>query len=298
VCIPIVMWLSDRALRSDAGRFVREVASRETWAEGGNTLLSEAILGFHADDPFEPRRYDVVDPHGEIVGSIDATARSTSEYTFVARDAGGIGFTVSARRLRGRWSATVSDGRGNQVGNLVQASRPLHKLYVAGFAAAIVVLALVLAAPFVLSGDAVNDPAPAPLVYVGTVALVLAPVLGISLFTHRHVVAFRFICTDGTVGRFVPGPTEEVALHLDMVGEDGRCLARASRVWEEGLPRRLFAGASMVVRVDPEANTRARMIALAAPVVVGLVQPPGTGAARAGERVMNAWEAGGRAVEG
>jgi hypothetical protein len=158
-----------------------------------------------------------------------------------------------------------------------------------------VVLVAVFAAPFMLSGDVLNEPAPAPLVYVGMAALVLTPILGISLFARRYVPAFRFSCIDGTTGRFVPGPTEEVVLHVEMVTEEGRRLARASQVWEEGLPRRLFADASMVVRVGSAAGNDARVMALTVPVIVGLLQPPAPGAARTmGQRVLTAWKAGAR----
>lgn len=293
VCVPIVLWLMSRAVRTDADRFFRDDAPPQTWAEGGNTLLDEAILGFCPDDPFEPRRYDVADAHGNIVGSVDRAAGSPGETTFIARDARGTQFTISARKLNGRWSATVSDDGGRPVGSFVQALRPLHGLYVAGFLTAVAVLVALFAAPFVLSGDAVNEPAPAPLVYVGMAALVLTPVLAISLFARRYVPAFRFGCIDGTAGRLVPGPTEEVALYVEMVTDDGRALARASRVWEEGLPRRLFADAGMVVDVAAAASDDARMVALATPAIVGLIQPPASGAARTmGNRVRGAWKAG------
>jgi hypothetical protein len=167
VCVPIVLWLMSRAVQPDADRFFRDDAPPQTWAEGGNTLLDEAILGFGPDDPVEPRRYDVADAHGNIVGSIDRAAGSPGETTFIARDARGTQFAISARKLNGRWSATVSDDGGRPVGSLVQALRPLHGLYVAGFVTAVAVLVALFAAPFVLSGDAVNEPAPAPLVYVG-----------------------------------------------------------------------------------------------------------------------------------
>ncbi|MDQ4028989.1 MAG: hypothetical protein M3214_13215 [Actinomycetota bacterium] len=152
VCVPIVLWLMSRAVRTDADRFSRDDAPPQTWAEGGSTLLDEAILVFGPDDPFEPRRYDVADAHGNIVGSIDRAAGSPGETTFIARDARGTQFTISARKLNGRWSATVSDDGGRPVGSLVQALRPLHGLYVAGFVTAIVVLVALFAAPFVLSG--------------------------------------------------------------------------------------------------------------------------------------------------
>jgi hypothetical protein len=293
LCVPIVMWVITRAIQTDADRFFREEAPPETWAEGGNTLLSEAILGFRPDDPFKPGRYDVVDAHGKTVGSIDLVAASSSESTFIARDPRGTQLTISARRLRGRWSAAVSDGGGRPVGALVQAPRPLHKLYVAGFVTAIVVLVALFAAPFMLSGDALNEPAPAPLVYVGMAALVLTPILGISLFARRYVPDFRFSCIDGTAGRFVPGPTEEVVLHVEMVTEEGSCVARASRVWEEGLPRRLFADASMVVRVGSAAGNDARVMALTVPVIVGLLQPPAPGSANDGPEGADGMEGGG-----
>jgi hypothetical protein len=84
-----------------------------------------------------------------------------------------------------------------------------------------VVLVALFAAPFMLSGDALNEPAPAPFVYVGMAALVLTPILGISLFARRYVPDFSFSRIDGTAGRFVPGPTEEVVLHVEMVTEGG-----------------------------------------------------------------------------
>ena len=43
VCVPIVLWLMSRAVRTDAYRFFRDDAPPQTWAEGGNTLLDEAI---------------------------------------------------------------------------------------------------------------------------------------------------------------------------------------------------------------------------------------------------------------
>jgi hypothetical protein len=64
-------------------------------------------------------------------------------------------------------------------------------------------------------------------------------------------------------------------------------------VWEEGLPRRLFADAGMVVDVAAAASDDARMVALATPVIVGLIQPRASGAARTmGNRVWRAWKAG------
>jgi hypothetical protein len=44
VCVPIVLWLMSRAVGTDADRFFRgDDAPPQTWAEGGNTLLDEAI---------------------------------------------------------------------------------------------------------------------------------------------------------------------------------------------------------------------------------------------------------------
>jgi hypothetical protein len=288
--LPICVRFMMRTVRKDAADFFGS-PDEEIFEEGGGTLLSEEILVYRPDDPFEPEFYEILSATGSQVGTLAKSAGD--DHAFVASDHETARLIVAVNKRRGRWYGTISDGSGSPVGTMSQRPRAIAAPLRVLFVIAAITLAGLLVAPFFLSRETLAQPATPTLVFVGLGALILTPVLGMLIWGRRYIPVFAFSCVDGTSGRLVPSPTEEFAFHFDLLGPGDALLARISRIWEEGLPRRFSADGAVFVHMSSAIGTYPRLLALAAPVVVASTQPPVPGYAQAmGREAMDNWKQG------